>query len=111
MTTQLRTTILTLSVGAVLGACAANRSGEPVETGPRERIDLRDDDDRCGASLVQGYLNLRANDLLRAEVAQRSGAGNIRWIEPGTAVTMDFRADRLNGELDEDGVIQTLRCG
>lgn len=111
MMTPLRSAALTFILMATLGACATNSSGEPVETGPRERIDLRDDDDRCGASLVQGYLNLRANDLLRAEVAQRSGAANIRWIEPGTAVTMDFRADRLNGELDEDGVIQTLRCG
>lgn len=95
---------------ALLSACASD--GPPTyQTGTREPISLRDDDDLCGQSLVQTFLGLRANDALRAEITERSGAGTIRWIEPNTAVTMDFRADRLNGEIDEDGAIRTLRCG
>lgn len=92
-----------------LGACA--RGEAPYATGQREPISLRDEGDECGASLVQGFVGIRANATLRAEIATRSSARDIRWIEPGTAVTMDFRADRLNGELDEDGVITALRCG
>ncbi len=103
--------ILLPIVALALTACATDRSGRPVETGPREPIDLRDDDDPCGAALVQGYVGLRGNDVTRQQVAERSGARDVRWIEPGMAVTMDFRADRLNGELDAEGVIQALRCG
>lgn len=95
----------------LLTACAGQQSGRPVETGPREPIDLRDDDDPCGAALVQGYVGLRANDVTRQQVAERSRARTVRWIEPGMPVTMDFRSDRLNGELDADGVIEALRCG
>lgn len=95
----------------LLVACAGQQSGRPVETGAREPIDLRDDDDPCGAALVQGYVGLRANDVTRQQVAEASRARTVRWIEPGMAVTMDYRADRLNGELDADGVIETLRCG
>lgn len=93
-----------------LAACATGRA-DRYETGQREPISLRDDGDECGASLVQSFVGIRANDTLRAEIATRSGAQTIRWIEPGMAVTMDFRADRLNAELDADGVITVLRCG
>jgi hypothetical protein len=61
--------------------------------------------------LVQGYVGLRANDVTRMQVAERSRAASVRWIGPDMAVTMDYRADRLNGELDQDGAIVTLRCG
>ncbi|WP_404339267.1 I78 family peptidase inhibitor [Sphingomonas sp. MMS12-HWE2-04] len=40
-----------------------------------------------------------------------SGARTLRWITPGSAVTMDFRTDRLNLELDERGRITRARCG
>ena len=101
---------LTLALPLFIAACATPQ-GQRHETGPREPISLRDEDDLCGASRVQSYVGLRANATLREQIAERSGAASIRWIEPGMAVTMDFRADRLNAELDEDGVIRTLRCG
>lgn len=93
-----------------LAACASGQA-DRYETGQREPISLRDDGDECGASLVQSFVGIRANDTLRAEIATRSGAGTLRWIELGMAVTMDFRSDRLNAELDADGVITALRCG
>ena len=101
----------TVTLGAALLAACTTGGQRTYETGPREPISLRDDDDMCGQSLVQTFIGLRANAALRAEITERSGAGTIRWIEPNTAVTMDFRADRLNGEIDEDGAIRTLRCG
>lgn len=98
------------ALSSSLSACA-QRDGEPYSTGQREPISLRDEDDQCGASLVQSFVGIRANETLRAEIATRSGARTVRWIEPGMAVTMDFRPDRLNAELDQDGVITVFRCG
>lgn len=97
-------------VATLLVGCAGG-APQRSETGRREPIPLRDEDDACGASLVQNFVTLRANDALRAEIALRSGARTIRWIAPGSAVTMDFSASRLNAELDDDGVIRALRCG
>lgn len=101
--------LLTLAAALAVSACATRE--QRYETGVREPISLRDDGDECGASLVQSFAGLRANATLREEIASRSGARTIRWIEPGMAVTMDYRPDRLNAELDPDGVILTLRCG
>ena len=105
-----RALFLAVLVAPALMACTNNRQPR-YQTGVREPISLRDDGDECGASLVQTFVGLRANETLRDEVARRSGAKSVRWIEPGSAVTMDFRGDRMNATLDEDGVIQTLRCG
>ncbi|NKB16386.1 MAG: peptidase inhibitor I78 [Sphingomonadales bacterium] len=97
-------------IGLLMTACAGS-GPPPYQTGQREPISLRDDDDGCGMSLVQSFVGLRANDAVRGEVARQSGAGSLRWVRPGEAVTMDFRADRITAELDEDDVIRTLRCG
>jgi len=35
----------------------------------------------------------------------------VRVIKPGMAVTMDYRSDRLNVELDDVNTIKALRCG
>ena len=34
-----------------------------------------------------------------------------RIIPPGTAVTMDYRADRTNFELDDEGRVVRVYCG
>jgi hypothetical protein len=36
---------------------------------------------------------------------------NVRRIHPGDQVTLDFRAERLNIDIDARGVITGLRCG
>jgi hypothetical protein len=35
----------------------------------------------------------------------------VRVIYPGTAVTMDYSADRLNFEVDRSGRISRVSCG
>jgi hypothetical protein len=48
-------------------------------------------------------------DLLQAQ--KDAGASTTRVLKPGQAVTMEFRADRLNAEVDEKGVVSSVRCG
>lgn len=35
---------------------------------------------------------------------------NVRYIRPNTQVTMDFRADRLNIDIDAGDMITGFRC-
>ena len=48
-----------------------------------------------------------------AEETVRAGEGvaTIRVFGPGDAVTMDYRADRLNVELDDGGNVVRIFCG
>lgn len=64
----------------------------------------------CNADSLGDLVGKRASDA-RADVMQtRSGARTLRWIPPNTAVTMDFRADRLNVYVDAKGRIERLTC-
>ncbi|MES3153013.1 I78 family peptidase inhibitor [Sphingomonas faeni] len=64
----------------------------------------------CNADSLGDLVGKRASDA-RADVMQtRSGARTLRWIAPNTAVTMDFRPDRLNVYVDAKGRIERFTC-
>jgi hypothetical protein len=65
----------------------------------------------CRDGLAQRYLG-HAGGAGAVEGARRaSGAGSVRVVRPGEAVTMDFRPDRLTVTVDEHQVISRLTCG
>jgi hypothetical protein len=64
----------------------------------------------CNADSLGDLVGKRASDA-RADVMQtRSGARTLRGIAPNTAVTMDFRSDRLNVYVDAKGRIERFTC-
>lgn len=65
----------------------------------------------CGAEHVRHVIGKKRTPALAEEVSRRSGAKAIRWISPGMAVTMDYRENRLNVDLDDRDVITGVRCG
>lgn len=67
--------------------------------------------DECGASKLGSYKGQAPAADTMAKIKQTIGHDRIRTINPGDAVTMDFRPDRLNVEVGEDGRIKRLRCG
>lgn len=73
---------------------------------PEDRLGVQ-----CNADRVQPLVGREATPDLVERAKQRSGARNMRIIKPGDAVTMDFRADRLNLELDGANTIKAARCG
>lgn len=52
---------------------------------------------------------------ISAELEQRaqqlSGAGEVRVLRPGQVITREYRADRLNLQLDSYDVVVRLYCG
>jgi hypothetical protein len=67
--------------------------------------------DECGADKLAGYLNQLPTSAAMAQIRVAAGHDRIRTIRPGDAVTMDFRPDRLNVEIGENGRIKRFRCG
>ncbi|MBA3676342.1 MAG: hypothetical protein H0W74_02925 [Sphingosinicella sp.] len=65
----------------------------------------------CDASRAQSLIGRSGTGQLGADALRRTGARDIRWIQPGQAVTMDFRADRLNIELDAGNRVVRFTCG
>lgn len=67
--------------------------------------------DACGVDAASDYVGRKETPELRAELSRRIGHSRIRWLPPGSVVTMDYREDRLNVDLDAGGVVTRLRCG
>jgi hypothetical protein len=65
----------------------------------------------CDAARAQPLVGREATGEVGAEALRLSGARTVRWIPLGNAVTMDYREDRLNIDLDDAGRITGLRCG
>ena len=65
----------------------------------------------CNADAVKSWVGRTADEAVVREAVAAAGAKGVRVIKPGMAVTMDFRADRLNLEVDAANVITSARCG
>ena len=66
---------------------------------------------QCDASEAQKMVGQRATARLGEDLLAVTGATQLRWVPPRTAVTMDFRADRLTVSYDDDMVIERISCG
>lgn len=65
----------------------------------------------CRSERLNQFVGQKADAALGARMLQVSGARVIRWVAPGMAVTMDFRADRLTVMYDANYVITQASCG
>ena len=88
----------------LLAACAPVNGG--AETPPPEH-----GAGACNADKAQGFVGQQGTVEVAAQARDAAGASTIRWLRPGMAVTMDYRTDRLNIELDAGDKIISIRCG
>ena len=65
----------------------------------------------CDANRARSLVGRPATSELGAEALRLSGARTIRWMPPGAVVTMDYREDRLNIELDAQNRVTRFHCG
>lgn len=96
-----------LAACMVLGGCAAAGASDAPETAQP----APEAGGACNASALADLVGQPRSDALGADAMKRSGARSLRWISPGMAVTMDFREDRLNIELDAANKVVSSRCG
>jgi hypothetical protein len=99
----MKSPVLLVATAAVLTACATvPADGEPP---------VREPAGECDASGVQDHLGHTASAAAGATLLRLTGARTLRWVPPRTAVTMDFRPDRLTVSYDDDMVIERISCG
>ena len=99
-------TKLALFVPALLGtaACATTMDDDG-------RMPSRDIAGECDADDAQSMLGERATAATGAQLLRLTGATELRWVPPRTAVTMDFRANRLTVSYDDNMIIERIACG
>lgn len=101
----------TIGGALLLAGCTAmtqsNAPREPAPPPPR----VTEGGDACGAGRVQDRVGRHYDESLGDSIRSESGAGVLRVMRPGEAHTLEYRGDRLNVRLDEDGVITDIGCG
>ena len=97
----------TILLSVALLSTSACATVPPDEREPERRMPAGE----CNADGAQAHLGEKATAAVGATLLAETGARVLRWVPPRTAVTMDFRADRLNIDVNERGAISGLRCG
>ena len=94
-----------LAIAAVLplAACAGNDA--PVESTPPPA------EAACKADAAQSYVGQTATPDLGGAILKASGARTLRWGPPRSAMTMDYRIDRVNVMYDDTYKITQVTCG
>lgn len=86
----------------ILAGCTTAHAGDP---GNRAEVSS------CRSEQLNQFVGQNADASLGAKMLETSGARVLRWVAPGMAVTMDFRADRLTVTYDANYMITQASCG
>lgn len=96
----------------LLSACAGTgHAGNGSASTPQPVAQPADGGGECDNSMLTGYVGKKPTPELLEQARARTGARNVRVAQPGMAMTMDYRADRLTVMLGEDGNIENISCG
>lgn len=125
--TLLRPLLFAAAAGLALSACtapppepagtlapaeaAASAPAEEPAAPPMDTVDAEETTMTCDDTKGQWALGQVADEALVARVVADTGSERWRVIPPDTAVTMDYREDRVNIEVDADNVVIAVRCG
>ncbi|HET9354859.1 MAG TPA: I78 family peptidase inhibitor [Sphingomicrobium sp.] len=65
----------------------------------------------CTAVQLNRYKGQPRSTELGQRIKAESGARTLRWLPKGTITTMEYREDRVNVRLDENGRVEAINCG
>lgn len=94
-----------LGMGAVaLAGCASIPDRAVVTPAPSAPAG------ECKPEEGQRFIGQIATGVVGHQIRAATGAQVIRWVPPRTAVTMDFRADRVTVFYDDAMIIERVAC-
>lgn len=90
-----------LALLMALAACASSPPAAVIEIDPQ---------DTCQDPPGQRFIGLVASQALGSELLAATSAREIRWVPPGTMVTMDYKFGRLTVAYDDEMRISSVAC-
>ncbi|HBM63362.1 MAG TPA: hypothetical protein DD418_05840 [Pseudomonas sp.] len=102
-----RAYLATLAVAAVLAGCStggnADGGGAPAASAGNGG--------RCEASGADFAMGKQASAELLEQARKASGSQMARILKPHDVVTLEYRSERLNLNVDEQGRVTRVNCG
>ncbi|MBZ9539343.1 I78 family peptidase inhibitor [Modicisalibacter tunisiensis] len=102
-----RRTAIGMLVAGLLGGCAGSPRHEPASAPPP----VSQAEEACNADALADWAGRDYRAAMTTRARELGGADRVRVIRPGQGYTMDYRPDRLNLHLDEQGRIVRIDCG
>ena len=97
------TALIAMGAGALLLAGCVETMPHPDRPRPPR--------DQCQADRAQFIVGKVAENRLVERARRASGSRTVRVLRPGQPVTMDYRIERLNIEVDPRNFVLSVRCG
>lgn len=90
-------------MSVLLAGCTANRTAGPAT--PTSAAG------KCTPDGLGAFVGQKATAEVGTQMLAATGARALRWVPPRTAITMDYREDRLTVSYDDDMLITRASCG
>jgi hypothetical protein len=97
-----------LAIAATTMVLAACSMAQPPADSPPQHGGTPEH--QCDPSNIQQFVGKRRSADVEQRMMQVSGAAIVRWVPPGTAITMEFRSDRLTVYLDSSNRVERISC-
>jgi hypothetical protein len=94
----------------LLGACSTAQPPAPQPPSDSPPQHGTTPGRKCDPSNIQQFVGQQRSDALERQMLQVSNAATVRWVPPGTAVTMEYRFDRLTVFLDSNNRVERISC-
>lgn len=88
----------------ILSACAGSQASV-------ENPATASGNEMCDGEALKQFVGQTVSPELGMAALSASGARTLRWAPPRSAVTMDYRPDRITIGYDDDQKITTISCG
>ncbi|GLH31750.1 I78 family peptidase inhibitor [Pseudomonas putida] len=102
-----RASLATLLVAAVLAGCSTGGSSG----GGSAPAAAAGNDGRCEASGADFAIGKQGSADLLEQARKASGSQIARILKPHDMVTLEYRSERLNLNVDEQGKVTRVNCG
>ena len=110
----------TLAAFALAGCAPMNDTPPPTASTPEPTVPAKppaveepapEPKMTCDATRASWAKGRIADEALVLRIKADTGSKGVRVIKPGQAVTMDYREDRVNIDVDDKGRVLRVRCG
>lgn len=97
-------TVLCASIAAVAACTSRPAASDDADASPAPGV-------ACNADAARGAIGKAATPEVVEQARREAGAAIARVLRTGQVVTMEYRGDRLNVDVDGGNVVTGVRCG
>lgn len=104
-----RASLASLLMIAALAGCSTDGQSDAAQAPAAAAT--HSDDGRCQANGADFAMGKQATPALLEQARTASGSQIARILKPHDMVTLEYRSERLNLNVNEQGIVNRVSCG